>query len=75
MLRHNDKGLSMDTIRTVLGDNPEIGILGSFIAFITPFIDTIGPVCQLISMALGIAISIYTLKIQIKRWKNIRDKK
>jgi hypothetical protein len=70
-----NRRVHMDTVRAVLGDNPEIGILGSFIAFITPFIDTIGLVCQLISMALGIAIAIYTLKIQVKRWKNIRDKK
>lgn len=65
----------MDTVRAVLGNNPEIGIMGSIIAFITPFVDAMGPVCQLISMFLGVAIAIYTLKIQIKRWNNLRGKK
>lgn len=62
----------MDTLKAVLGDNPEIGILGSFIAFITPFIDTISPIFQLISMALGIAIAWFTLCIQIKRWRKMK---
>ena len=74
MLRHNGKGLSMDTIRTVLGDNPEIGFIGSIIAFLTPFIDAISPFLQLISIILGIGIAYVTFRIQLRRWTNLKER-
>lgn len=63
----------MDTIKTLLGDNPEIGIFGSIVAFLTPFIDAISPLLQIISIIIGIGIAYVTFRIQLHRWKKIKE--
>lgn len=64
----------MDTLRNVLGDNPEIGIIGSIIAFLTPLIDAISPLLQIISVVLGIGIAYVTFRIQLRRWNNLKER-
>jgi hypothetical protein len=59
----------------LFADNPEIGIIGAFAAFITPFLEFISPLCQILSIFGGLAIMYYTIRIQRRKWLNMRDKK
>lgn len=64
----------MDTIRNMLGDNPEIGFISSVVAFLTPLIDAISPFLQIVSVILGIGIAYVTFRIQLRRWNNLKER-
>lgn len=74
LITHKGESL-MDTIRAVLGSNPEIGILGTVIAFLAPYIEALTPVCQFFAVIFGLIISYYTAKIQIRKWSNLKNQR
>lgn len=65
----------MDTLRTVLSTNPEIGIMGTVMAFFSTLIETLSPFCRFLTLVVGLGIGYLTLRIKLYEWMQIRKQR